>query len=51
MLDDGGESEDEEIARTRTHQARFLAAAGDLAYLGFVQPTKRKVEHVARIVF
>lgn len=50
---DGNEddSEDEETARIRNHQARFLAAAGDLAYLGYIQPTKRKVEHVARVVF
>lgn len=45
------DSEDEETTRIRSHQARFLAAAADLAYLGYVQPTKRKVEHVARVVF
>lgn len=48
---DTEESEDEDLARMRTHQARFLASAADLAYLGFIQPTKRKAEHVARIVF
>ena len=31
--------------------ARFLAAVADLAFLGHIQPTKRKAEHVARIVF
>lgn len=50
--EDGEEdSDDEETARSRAHQARFLAAVADLAYLGFIQPTKRKVEHVARVVF
>lgn len=46
-----GDSEDDDTAHARIHQARFLAAAADLAYLGFIQPTKRKVEHVARVVF
>lgn len=41
--DDGGDKEIKE--------ARFLSAAAELAYLGFIQPTKRKAEHVARIVF
>lgn len=50
--DEGGESEDaDELASVKGREARFLAAAADLAYLGFIQPTKRKAEHVARVVF
>jgi origin recognition complex subunit 3 len=46
--DDGHEVD---TTRKRRHEARFLSAAADLAYLGVVQPTKRKAEHVARVVF
>lgn len=51
VADEGEESEDDELARIKGREARFLAAAADLAYLGFIQPTKRKAEHVARVVF
>jgi hypothetical protein len=32
-------------------EARFLQSVADLAYLGFIQPSKRKAEHAARVVF
>lgn len=50
--DDGEEDEDEdEDQRRRRKQARFLRALGDLAYVGFVQPTARKPEHVNKSIF
>lgn len=45
------ESEDEEDGPLRRKQARFLRALGDLAYVGFLQPTTRKSEHVLKSVF
>lgn len=45
------ESEDEEDGPIRRKQARFLRALGDLAYVGFLQPTTRKSEHVLKSVF
>ncbi|KAK4053813.1 Origin recognition complex subunit 3 [Microbotryomycetes sp. JL201] len=32
-------------------QARFIRAIGDLGFLGFLQPTARKAEHVTKTVF
>lgn len=54
--DDGGEEEEadddgeEEEAWQREVQARFWRALHELDYLGFVQHTKRKAEHVVRTV-
>ncbi|KAI5479599.1 origin recognition complex subunit 3 [Pseudohyphozyma bogoriensis] len=48
--DEESEAEAEEDA-TRRKQARFLRAVGDLAYVGFLQPTSRKAEHVVKSVF
>lgn len=47
---DGGNSE-AQVPLDLQIDARFLAGVADLAFLGFVQSTKRKAEHVARIVF
>lgn len=44
------EGDDEEDAQVRK-QARFLRAIGDLGYVGFIQPTSRKPEHVLKSVF
>lgn len=54
--EDEGEEEDEEDEEgaedaQRRKQARFLRAVGDLAYVGFLQPTSRKPEHVLKSVF
>lgn len=49
--DDDDDEGDEQERRTRRKQARFLRAVGDLAYVGFLQPTSRKAEHVLKSVF
>ncbi|KAM0792317.1 hypothetical protein ACM66B_005002 [Microbotryomycetes sp. NB124-2] len=46
----GGEDGDED-AVTQRKQARFIRAIGDLGFLGFLQPTARKAEHVTKTVF
>ncbi|ORY59430.1 origin recognition complex subunit 3 N-terminus-domain-containing protein [Leucosporidium creatinivorum] len=47
---DSEEDDEEEDAQVRK-QARFLRALGDLGYVGFIQPTSRKPEHVLKSVF
>lgn len=54
--DDESESEEEEergegTESQRRKQARFLQTIGDLAYVGYLQPTSRKAEHVLKSVF
>lgn len=47
-----GEEEGEEPSeQKRRKQARFLRAVGDLAHVGFLQSSSRKMEHVAKSVF
>ena len=41
----------QETSLARTLEVRFLSTVADLAFLGYIQPTKRKMEHVARVVF
>jgi len=41
---------DEETAERRT-QARFIRSVSELGFLGIIGPTKRKTEHVARVVW
>ena len=45
------EEEESKVPLDSQIDARFLACVADLAFLGHIQPTKRKAEHVARIVF
>lgn len=45
------EEEEDEDAPLRRKQARFIRALGDLAHVGFLQPTSRKAEHVLKSVF
>lgn len=52
--DESEEEEEEEregTERERRKQARFLQTIGDLAYVGYLQPTSRKAEHVLKSVF
>lgn len=49
--DEDDEEANEDERRTRRKQARFLRAIGDLACVGFLQPTSRKAEHVLKSVF
>lgn len=49
--EEGDEEEEEEDDPVRRKQARFLRAVGDLAHVGFLQPTSRKAEHVLKSVF
>lgn len=44
-------AEENENELKEQQELRFMGAVADLAYLGFVQPNKRKIEHVARNVF
>ena len=50
VVDDGDDDDDGEEAWQREVQARFWRALHELDYLGFVQHTKRKAEHVVRTV-
>lgn len=45
------EDEAEGDAEERRKQARFIRAVGDLAHVGFLLPSTRKAEHVAKSVF
>ena len=46
------EAELEDAAQhERRVQARFVGAVSDLGFLGVIAPTKRKPEHVARVVW
>jgi origin recognition complex subunit 3 len=53
---DGEDSVGRKTKRQRQRQrrrveARFVEAVSELALIGFLQPTKRKTEHVARVVW
>lgn len=45
------EAADNPAGQDRRKQARFLRALGDLAHVGFLQPTRKKSEHVSKSVF
>lgn len=49
----GGGGEEDEVAEgaERLKEAVFLDSVAGLAFCGLVGPSKRKVEHVSRIVF
>lgn len=49
----GVESEvaDTAVAMSRQQASCFLQGVADLGWLGVIQPTKRKAEHVARMVY
>ncbi|SCZ97420.1 BZ3500_MvSof-1268-A1-R1_Chr4-2g07202 [Microbotryum saponariae] len=50
--DHDAEEEDEEASDPRRRiQARFLRVVGDLAHVGFLNPTSRKSEHVLKNIF
>lgn len=50
--DTPSDEEEDHVEHTLRHrEARFVSALGDLAFIGYIQPTKRKDEHIARIVF
>lgn len=40
-----------EISLTLFLRARFFQAVSQLQFLGFVKPTKRKTDHVARLTW
>lgn len=42
---------DEALEMQREHQARFLLSAHELEFLGLIQATGRRKEHVLRTVF
>jgi hypothetical protein len=46
-----GNSEGVIGSEEREIQARFVRAIGDMAVMGFIGPTSRKQEHVARLVW
>ena len=45
------DNEHGEASQASQKEARFLQAVADLAFLGTIQPTKRKIEHIARVAF
>ena len=48
------QAEDEENEQGKPDkllQARFIRAVSELQFLGFVKPTKRKTDHVARLTW
>jgi len=51
VVHDDDDDDGDEEAWQREVQARFWSALHELDYLGFVQHTKRKAEHVVRTVF
>ncbi|XP_064594696.1 origin recognition complex subunit 3-like [Liolophura sinensis] len=48
-LEDDEDSEKQEIDPVL--QARFIRAVSELQFLGFIKPTKRKTDHVARLTW
>ena len=50
-MPDAGKDAPSKVKKQDVDLAKFMQAVSDLAYLGHIQPTKRKAEHVARIVF
>lgn len=47
--DDNDESPDEEDAQERRHLVQFYQGLSELKTLGYIKPTRRKVDHVAKI--
>ena len=48
---DGQDNEEEQDEITSIIQARFIRAVAQLQFLGFVQSSKRKTDHVARLTW
>lgn len=46
-----GEDLDEEVSERIRLDARFLRAVGDMGFMGFVTATRRKPEHVNRMIW
>lgn len=40
-----------EASLTLASRARFVLAVSELQFLGFIKPTKRKTDHVARLTW
>ncbi|BFZ62282.1 Origin recognition complex subunit 3 [Saitoella coloradoensis] len=45
------QKEDEEEDRKQGDQARFLRGMAEMQFMGFIKPTKRKTDHVSRLVW
>lgn len=51
MIMEAGADTDGRKKPSKTMQARFVRAVSELQFLGFIKPTKRKTDHVARLTW